>query len=496
MFKTTALDHVGNAYVDKNVGTSTPGTRLEADDMNIKQDELVNSVESSGQTLDPTGVKDNQVARAMFLNGVGAQSMVDGGTANAKVLTPVTGASGYVVGESYAQLTGAAFIFKNATLNTGAVTINIGQTAGTLLGVKSLTQPGGAALVGSELIAGGYALVLYDLANDRFELIYSTEIAQLPARFKGFVDRPKFIYTETLKYDGGSGLFVEGETVTGAGGATGIVVAVDGNVTAGYLFINTRNAVAYVNDEVLTGSIAGVAVADGASTKDSMVLSPFNYHHNGTTEQLVYSDSKIGFRFGSGGSNVNSTDLAVDDFFYLYLDDSAIVTSGVPLITDGELVAVITEPAPSDAKHGEYNGNDRCIFGVLTDGSSDILEFFHDGGEDVEYGDGIIEVNNAQLTTTFADVDLSSSVPKFATRAWLHFLWLYSNADVPMLYRTKGQTGATGRSVCRVASDGTSDSNAIKVTMDSSQVIQTRESGASTNTYYLYTHSWCFPAGM
>lgn len=171
MFKTTALDSVANRYVDKNVGTSTPGTRIEADDNNIEMDELVNAVESSGQTLDPTGVKVNQLARFAFLNGVGAQSMVDSGTANAKVLTPVTGASGYVVGENYTHLSGAVLIFKIAVTNTGATTVDVGQTAGTLLGVKSLTQPGGAALVGGELVAGDYASILYDLANDRFEVV-------------------------------------------------------------------------------------------------------------------------------------------------------------------------------------------------------------------------------------------------------------------------------------------------------------------------------------
>ena len=171
MFKTTALDSVANRYVDKNVGTSTPGTRLEEADRNIEMDELVASVEASGQTLDAAGTKRSQVARAMFLNGVGAQSLVDSGGANAKVLVPVTGASGYVFGESYAQLTGAAFMFKNLVTNTGATTVNVGQTAGTLIGVKSLTQAGGVAFVGGELIAGKYYLILYDLANDRFELV-------------------------------------------------------------------------------------------------------------------------------------------------------------------------------------------------------------------------------------------------------------------------------------------------------------------------------------
>lgn len=64
MFKTTALDSVGNAFVDKNPGTSTPGTRIVADDQNIKQDELVNVVEQNGVALDPSGTLRNQVYTA------------------------------------------------------------------------------------------------------------------------------------------------------------------------------------------------------------------------------------------------------------------------------------------------------------------------------------------------------------------------------------------------------------------------------------------------
>lgn len=181
MFKTTALDSVANEYVDKDVGESVPGTRIEADDQNIKQDELVAPVESSGQSLDATGVKRNQVARAMFLNGVGSQSMVDSGTANAKVLTPVTGASGYIFGETYAQLTGAVFLFKNLVTNTGAVTIDCGQTAGTLIGVKSFTKAGGVAFAASELVADEYYEAIYDLTNDRFELPINSIISDIPS---------------------------------------------------------------------------------------------------------------------------------------------------------------------------------------------------------------------------------------------------------------------------------------------------------------------------
>lgn len=68
-----------------------------------------------------------------------------------------------------------------------------------------------------------------------------------------------------LPYDGGTGLFVVGETVTGAGGATGLVLVVTGNVTSGTLTIGLTNTTAYVDDEVLTGSAAGAADVDSAT---------------------------------------------------------------------------------------------------------------------------------------------------------------------------------------------------------------------------------------
>lgn len=54
-------------------------------------------------------------------------------------------------------------------------------------------------------------------------------------------------------------LFVAGETVTGAGGASGIVLAVTGTATSGTLTIARTNSTAFVDNEALTGDIAGQA---------------------------------------------------------------------------------------------------------------------------------------------------------------------------------------------------------------------------------------------
>jgi len=310
----------------------------------------------------------------------------------------------------------------------------------------------------------------------------------------GDARRPKFTYTETLKYDGGSALFVEGETVTGAGGATGVVVAVDGNATAGYLFINTRNATAYVNNEALTGSIAGVAVADGASTKDSIVLGSFYYHHQGTSEQVVYSDSKIGFRFGSGGSNAGSTNLAASDWFYLYLDDSAIVTAGTALITDSEIVAVTTEPTESDSKHGLYNGEDRCIFAVRTDSSSNIMEFFHDG-DLIVFAVIINEQTDINLTeTTWTDATLT--IPSCARRARIIFRVAYVNGTSHLYWRTNGQSYAGGQLITYCHTGGKYPVETLTVITDSGGKIELYDSQINNNTYSLDSEGWYFSTGM
>ena len=77
MFKTTALDSVANEYVDE-VGV-TPGTRLEADDRNIIQDELVNAVEGAGLTLDATGVNRDQLLEAMSILGLTSKNAIING---------------------------------------------------------------------------------------------------------------------------------------------------------------------------------------------------------------------------------------------------------------------------------------------------------------------------------------------------------------------------------------------------------------------------------
>jgi hypothetical protein len=67
---------------------------------------------------------------------------------------------------------------------------------------------------------------------------------------------------KVLGYDGGTGLFVATETVTGAGGGSGTILEVVGDVTSGVLVVEGWNGTEFINDEALTGDVAGVATAD------------------------------------------------------------------------------------------------------------------------------------------------------------------------------------------------------------------------------------------
>ena len=318
---------------------------------------------------------------------------------------------------------------------------------------------------------------------------------ELSTREPGLVIRPKFTYVESLDFtSGGVHELVVGDTVEGeTGGATGYVAHITltggtwaGGDAAGALYLHTRNATAFQAAETLkdNGNL-NCATVTAASSKDSILISPFVYHHQGTSEQLVYSDVNIAFEFQN---------LAVSDWSYLYLDDSAIVTAGTNLITATELIDVVTEPAPSQARHGEYNGLDRCIMGVLTDGSSDILEFFHEGGDLFQYA---IEIQNlgGDIDDTWTNAALT--LPKFCGAGKISFREDGKGSATLMYYRKKGSLVADGISVAGTSStDGDFDVNVMKAFCDTGQNIEVKNSASNLNELRVATVGYYFPAGM
>jgi hypothetical protein len=155
-----------------NDGGATSDGRLPAEEYNDRNNELETAVTRSGQTLTvAAGDNTEQLAEALFLNATKAHSFQDVGAVNAVDLRPVSGASGVKVPTAYsAAMDGVQVSFKPSAANTGATTVNIGQTAG--IGAKPLVLSStGAALTGGELDPTLVAAIEYKQSSDRWELL-------------------------------------------------------------------------------------------------------------------------------------------------------------------------------------------------------------------------------------------------------------------------------------------------------------------------------------
>ena len=92
----------------------------------------------------------------------------------------------------------------------------------------------------------------------------------------------------------------------------------------------------------------------------------FAYQHAGTTTQILTGADVTFTRSDTSGT---------DQFNYLYIDDSAVVTAGNSAITASELISSPTAPTLNTTKGGFYNGNDRCIYAWRQNTSNDIYHF-------------------------------------------------------------------------------------------------------------------------
>jgi hypothetical protein len=225
---------------------------------------------------------------------------------------------------------------------------------------------------------------------------------------------------------------------------------------------------------------------------------PGGYHHDGTTDQMVYCDTQLTYKFGSAGSNALSDDLGASEWHYLYLDDTAIVTAGTNIISVSELVNDTTAPTWTVGSHAWMNGDDRCIGAFLTDSSNNILEFFHDGGDLVVFADEIAELAATDIDTTWTDVDMATSVPGFSTKAEIAIQTGYGASSTSVLasWRTNGQTGSSGHPMGVSQSSAKSQVNVLSVITDSSQIIEVKYSGSDAHTLAISTSGWYFPIGM
>ena len=229
----------------------------------------------------------------------------------------------------------------------------------------------------------------------------------------------------------------------------------------------------------------------GLTTRSTMVFTSVNqldfrpgaYHHDGTTEQIVYWDSTLA-KAVSG--------LTASTWYYVYLDDSAIVTLGTNLITATELLFSTTAPSWTAAKHGFYNGSDRCIGAFRTDGSGDLALFEMNG--DVFMLEDPITVDTAEVITNAWEA-VTANIPTFVTLGLYSITWDYVDTDT-FLLTAPSSSASNGHRLAYVASGGMDKAVVQAWIANTATTFQLKTADASANTVDIYAIGYKFPNGM
>lgn len=126
-----------------------------------------------------------------------------------------------------------------------------------------------------------------------------------------------------LPYDTGTVIFVVGETVTGAGGATGVVVALSSGATAtaGTLYIVRTNTTDFVDDEAITGSGTGAATVNSATGGTQATGTP----------KVLVQDSTDTTTYVAGTDYEINTALKDDTIGRIKILEGGSITDGVTL---------------------------------------------------------------------------------------------------------------------------------------------------------------------
>ena len=297
----------------------------------------------------------------------------------------------------------------------------------------------------------------------------------------GEIHRPRYIYTITLPYTAKTGSFSIGDRVVGGtSGAEGTVEYED--TTNSKLYLSEWNGTSFNASEDLN-VVTKQAETNSTESQNSIVMvGPAYFDHQGTASQLLSFTGRLAYEFSS---------LSVSDWSYLYIDDTNVQSVGGTTLTAAMLSDSTTEPSYDHVKGGWYNGSDRCIFAILTNGSNQIIEFYHPGGKTVDWADEIED--QAAVVTGVSYGDMSPlTIPSFATVA--RIITYGTVAGNNWWWRTNGQTGSIGKALgyCQVDAYG----GAARVITDSSQTIECKSSTGNGAALAIKTQAWELPVGM
>lgn len=211
---------------------------------------------------------------------------------------------------------------------------------------------------------------------------------------------------------------------------------------------------------------------------NTIAIGPGVYHHSGTTDQFVYWNSVL----------TKDVTVSGNGWYYLYIDDSAIVSAGNTLLTASEFILNSTAPTWSNTKHGWYNGSDRCIMAFYVESGS-LNTISHDGGNYVGYRSGIISRPAEDIN---ADSTATLDIPGFSTRAECLFTLLANDVYELVAGPASGMKdtilyGIEATTVTERAQMFTSSTQGITITMNCYN---------GTNILEVKTMGWYFPVGM
>lgn len=135
------------------------GGTLTASEWNQVPSELQNVITQTGQSLTNTDL--NQLGKGIAQYAANGDFYTDSGAINAYVLTQIGTKQ---ASTSYDN--GMVIRFLPGNTNTTASTVNVAT-----LGVKTIVNFNGTALVGGEIVSGDPVKAFFDLSNDRFQLL-------------------------------------------------------------------------------------------------------------------------------------------------------------------------------------------------------------------------------------------------------------------------------------------------------------------------------------
>jgi len=135
-------------------------------------------------------------------------------------------------------------------------------------------------------------------------------------------------------------LFVVGETITGTNGATGSVLKVTGTATEGILVILKTNELLFVDDEVLTGNIAGIAnvnSATGGSLPSTLIVFDQDPHY-GTYEPASADSDRGSIIQTLGGAVIQDLGVNVADEVISFSDTDALTQTTVTALQSAYII--------------------------------------------------------------------------------------------------------------------------------------------------------------